>query len=257
MRMYLKSIAAGLCLGIVVTCAAFAVAPRVAQAGLLVVVSDLNVTRNSIVNIPGFNDPGNRAFFSNVLGGGTNVLFSRALHAHSVDLDTYYEGLAGVTTTVSNAPVDSSLLSGVDLMVVAPGFSTALDYTAAEVLALATYLDGGGKILMVAEGDPDPVLDSYNDFLDGLGSSIDIGNPRISDRVLHGIAADPLTAGVSTFSFIAYNPLTGGTSLVTGDEGTTLVAVEGAATGVSEPSAALLLVFGIAGLGVARRKMAA
>lgn len=254
--MYLKSIAAGLCLGVVVASAAFTVAPRVAQAGLLVVVSDVNVTRNSTVNVPGFNDPGNRTFFSNVLGGGTNVLFSRALHAHNVDLDTYYEGLTGVTTTVSNAPVNASLLSGVDLMVVAPGFSTALDYSAAEILALSTYLHGGGSILMVAEGDPDPVLDSYNDFLDGLGSSIDIGNPRISDRVLNGIAADPLTAGVSTFSFIAYNPLSGGTSLVTGDEGTTLVASEGIATSIPEPSVVALLVFGLAGLGVARRKRA-
>ena len=79
MKNVVSSVVAGLCLGIV----SLVGITGTVQAGLLVVVSDLNVTCN-----PHFADPGNRTFFDNVLGGGTNVLFSRALHAHSVDLDT-------------------------------------------------------------------------------------------------------------------------------------------------------------------------
>jgi len=111
MNKVVSSVVAGLGLAIILLVGS----TGTAQAGLFVVDSDVDVTRD-----PHFADPGNRTFFDNILGGGTNVLFSWTLHAQSVDLDTYYEGLAGVTTTVSAAPVNSALLSGVDLMVAAP-----------------------------------------------------------------------------------------------------------------------------------------
>jgi hypothetical protein len=245
MKNALSSVVVGLCLGIILL---FGITGT-AQAGLLVVVSDVNATRN-----PHFADPGNRTFFDNVLGGGTNVLFSRALHAHSVDLDTYYEGSAGVTTTVSAAPVDSSLLSGVDLMVVAPAFATAQNYTATEIVAMSDYLNGGGSILLVGEADAAAVLDSYNDLLTGLGSSIAFGSPRVSSSVVTGITSHALTAGVGTFGYIAFSPLTGGTSLVTGPGGATFVAVEGIASSVSEPAGLALFGLGLAALGSIRRR---
>jgi len=120
---------------------------------------------------------------------------------------------------------------------------------------MADYLNAGGSILMVGESDAAAVLDSYNDLLTGLGSSIAFGSPHVSSTDVTGITPHALTAGVTTLGYITFSPLTGGTSLVTGLGGATLIAVEEIATIVSEPAGFVLFSFGLAALEFTRRRL--
>lgn len=237
---------------LVLLCAAAVIIPATdAVAGRIVVVGDQNAADPA-------DDIGNKTFYTNLLGTTDNVWVSRFSFAFINDLRAYYDSLSGVTATASNATVTSASLAGYGLFVVAPFYNTALDYTAAEVSALADFLDGGGDILMVGEAYDTAVVDSYNDFLGGVGSAIRFTEPRTSGA-LGTIASDPLTAGVTSFHFVVQNPLTGGTALISTDLGDTVIATEGtgsATANVSEPAPLAVLGLGLAGFAAGRRRSA-
>jgi hypothetical protein len=97
-----------------------------------------------------------------------------------------------------------------------------------------------------------------NALLIGLGSSLRIV-PETLDAAFvttsgSHILANPLTAGVATFTYAATARVSGGIPLFTVLGGQTFIAEEGIATAISEPSTMALLGAGLSLLGMLRRR---
>ena len=81
-------------------------------AGTIIASGDSNIADSSLTG-------GNAAFFSNVLGSGTNVLIQEldpGTAAFGGNIASYYNGLAGVTATQTTSTAVSSL-AGVNLFI--------------------------------------------------------------------------------------------------------------------------------------------
>ena len=133
-----------------------------ANAGILAVVADVNAGGTSATNA---------SFYEAVLGDSSTVVFSRSASQQTGTL-SLYNSLTGVTATESAAELTAASLSAIDLLVVTTGFNSAISYTAAEIAAVSGFLGGGGSVLMVTESSSSALLDGYNAFLAGIGSSI-------------------------------------------------------------------------------------
>jgi hypothetical protein len=214
-----------------------------AQAGVILLSGDSNTTDT-------LNAVGNeQTFFSNVLGGGNTVavldfianVYGSASNTDT-EVDTFFDSLAGVTSTLISGAVTDALLAGVDLFVVPLPDD---NFAAAEVAAIADFLSGGGTLFLLGENN-NVVFDipngAINQLLAALGSGM-----SLSDAALSGpgvLAVDPYTAGLNDLRFVAGSQVVGGTAIYSTQAGAGLIAREGRVTQVPEP--ATLLLFGAA-----------
>ena len=196
-----------------------------AQA-LLIVSGDANIT-NPLNNSNGWGelDIGNQQFFSNILKGGTTVKVLNSNHTSAAgfgdtDVNSYYNSLTGVTSTIVTGTVTGATLAGVDLFV-APLPDDA--FTASEIADFGSFLSGGGSLFLLGENSAFSTNNAWiNSVLTGLGSGLSIidgsfdPRPDLTSKQLFRtatdsqIASDPLTDGVSTFSYAAFSQVSGG-----------------------------------------------
>jgi len=220
-----------------VIAALFLISPFAANAGPITVVGDVNADIAA-----------NWAFYDSILGSGQSVLFSRQDYAQS-ELKTHYNTLAGVTASESAATLNATLLSGVDMLVVTQTFNQIFQlpvYSASEYAAVSSYLQGGGSLLMIVEASATAPLASYNSFLTGIGSSIQLTGRGSSTETIKGVFGDFKVNGTSsTFS--------GGNAAYVAAGLGTVVATDS----VPEPETWILMLSGLALIGFAaqRRKL--
>jgi len=221
------------------------------EAGTIIVSADTNIV-NPLIPGPNFN-AGNQVFFSNVLGSGDTVVIRQegGLAGYDTLADQFFDSLPGVTSSIT-ASLAGGALAGAELLLV-PLPDSAL--TAGELASLGTFVGGGGTVFFMGDNASTEISIAANAVINAgllaLGSGI-----QILDAVflpggfeLAMIAADPLTAGVMSFSYAAGSHLSGGTLLFSDADGHRLVAYEAAAP---EPSSLLLLALGVAIAGAIR-----
>lgn len=128
-------------------------------------------------------------------------------------INSFYNGLAGHSSSLAGGTLDSVNLAGVDLLwAVQP----ANAYTAAELNSMTSFVAGGGRIAFMGEhGQFGAAQNNYiNAALAHLGSTITINNVMIDPgfrtaSVADGqILAHSLTAGVDSYEYAAFAPLT-------------------------------------------------
>ena len=223
---------------------ALAVSVPDAEAGTIIVSADTNII-NPLVPGPDFN-AGNQVFFSNVLGTGNTVVIRQEGGAADFDTmaDAYFDSLPGVTSSII-ASLAGGALAGANLLLV-PTPDSAL--TAGELASLGTFVAGGGTVFLMGDNVSTEIAIAYNAVINAallaLGSDIQILDAVFlpGGFALAMIAADPLTAGVMSFSYAAGSHLSGGTLLFSDADGHRLIAYEAT---VPEPSSLLLLSLGV------------
>jgi len=236
-----------------------------ATAGQIVVSGDITPVFFLTDTSPNDAEPGNQTFFENVLGAGTGVAVLNTSNntSASAEVDEFFGGLAGVTSTLLAGPVSAGDLSAVDLFV-APAPDTA--FTASEITALSNFLNGGGTVFLMGEADNIPFGSAtnviINSLLTGLGSglalidaNLDIGTNQATGGQ---IANHPLTSGVTEFFYGFSSEVDGGTPLFFSQNGTAFLSFE--ETVIPEPATVLSFGTGLlvlAGVHARRRRRAA
>jgi hypothetical protein len=179
-----------------------------------------------------FPDPavaGNRQFFTNVLGGGQDVLVLNTTFSGSpTEINEYYASLAGKTSTLVTGTITAAQLSGKELLVVSDPNDA---FTPSEVAAIQAFSNSGGTIFALGEGTVISFATATNGFLNSLlaqlGSPLRIGvlDMDDGDQSATGsqIAVDALTAGVTSFNYGAAADVSGGTKLFMAHNGTPFV----------------------------------
>jgi hypothetical protein len=237
------------------------VAAGSATAGTIIVSGDENITNGLVGNAVPIN-PGDQRFFSNILGGGTRVLVQgqdlTGADTPVTNTNTYYNTLAGVTSTIQSGAVTSAALAGVNLFVSAIPPSA---FAASEITALSAFSAAGGTILLMGDNSgfvPVPNA-NLNALLAGLGSPLrilpDALDSGFQTTTAGQIVANPLTTGVSAFGYAFVSQVTGGTPLFLTKGGQTFVADNiPTAADTPEPSSLVLAAIGgVMGLAYLRR----
>jgi hypothetical protein len=128
-------------------------------------------------------------------------------------MNSFYDNLAGHSSSIATGTLDTVDLSSTDLLwAVQPADA----YTAAELSAMSSFLANGGRIAFMGEhGSIAPSQNNrINTALSFLGADIVINNVVLdggfrSASVGDGqILAHDLTAGVNTYEYAAFAPLT-------------------------------------------------
>jgi hypothetical protein len=202
--------------------AAFA-APQRARAGTVIVSGDIEFARatNAAGNAEGtgFVDAGNQKFFTNVLGSGTKVIVETSVAGSSNDVDpalvAFYQGLGANVTEVDAGDLTASDLTGGRLFLDAvpnDPFGTS------EISALQGFSQGGGTIFLLGDNANFATEDAnVNTDLTALGSGLQLV-PETLDADYHTgnssqIVSNPLTAGISSFTYGGVSAVSGGTPL--------------------------------------------
>jgi hypothetical protein len=176
--------------------------------------------------------PGNRRFFTNILGPGTSVaVLSNSFSGNDAEAHEFYGSLPGVSSTLIFGPLTAANLSGKNLLIAAtPDHALA----ASEISAIAGLLGSGGTVFFMGESSAIDFGVTTNGFirsaLTSLGSGLGIGDSH-SDPGLQTVspihtASHPLTTGVTNFTYGATANITGGTPLFMTQNGTPFVSVQ-------------------------------
>lgn len=240
---------------------------RLVEAGPIVVSGDTNIVNPLVGSFGQPVNPGNEQFFQNVLGGGSTVVVQGPTGGGSStanaagDVNSFYSGLGGVTSSIDGGAITAAELAGADLFVgILPDA-----YSGAEITALSNFEAGGGTILLLGENNNFSAVNAnINALLAGLGSGLlvvdDIFDGGFNTATGGQIAAHPLTAGVASFVYAAPSRVTGGTTLFFGSGNQPFVAVEGSVNQpIPEPESiavwSLLLLAGMTVVYVRRRRL--
>lgn len=224
-----------------------------ASAGTLVVTGDATIAARAAQGIAG-----NIRFAQNLLGSGNTAAIYRYSIVNTYPNPPLGEQLAavygniGATTTLFDAGITAATLDGADLLIVL-GRSNA--FTADEATLVKDFLIGGGNVLLAGESANigTGANAHINNLLVAIGSDMRIVNGSIDpgDRfatLADGeIAANPLTAGITSFGYGFTSTVTGGTGLFLTDTDQVFLAAE-TVTAVPEPGNWALM---IGGLGLA------
>lgn len=253
--------------GLTVAALSLSSLPHAALAQKFVLSGDTNISHelDGSDGVP--LDPGNQQFFRNVLGGGTKVAvfdsaFSPDASSDAATVNTFYNGLPGVTSTDFTGTITPTLLAGANLFVAEVPSST---FTPGETAALQSFSTGGGTIFFLGDGSDYAAVpnSNINAALTSLGSSLQLVNDTIDPVTYHmitgsNIAANPLTAGVASFSYAYTSQVSGGTNLFFTETGSLPFVAETGFPSVPEASTTasfgLLIALGFGGLAFAGKR---
>ena len=143
------------------------------------------------------------------------------------NMNNFYNSLSGDSSSIATGPLNTVNLTGVNLLWATQPVNA---YTSAELNTMSNFLSGGGRIAFMGEhGQIAPTENSnINTALSFLGSSISIFFNQVLDggfrtaTVGNGqILSNALTAGVNSYTYAAFAPLSigsGAQALMLGQE---------------------------------------
>ena len=222
-----------------------------ASAGTIIASGD------STIAYPGVPTGGNATFFSNLLGSGTKVLIQEldsGTAAEGSNIASYYNSLTGVTASQTTATSVTSL-SGVNVFI---SMLPQSAYSAAELTAMSNLLTSGGTVFFIGESTgygPGGVADPFiTAALGSLGSTMTMtGNDGSAYPQTAITVANPLTAGVSGFTYGFTSFVSGGTALFDTASGVAFIE-EQSTSSAPEPVTSALTLCGLAAFGVVARR---
>jgi len=223
-----------------------------ASAGTIFLSGDTNIVNPLAGSFGASPNAGNQHFFRNVLGAGSRVLVlenlggGTSISTADNEVNSFYNGLLGVSSSIFSGEVTADALAGVDLL-----FSALPDdpFSSGEVAALSDFLLGGGTLFLAGEnlhGSFAPANAAINDVLAGLGSSLFLFRDAFDTSFFHHagsgqILPDNFTTGVETLDYVAPSQVRGGSVLFIGTGGQPFLSYESTRTAVPEPGTLLLL----------------
>lgn len=177
----------------------------------LIVIGDVDAPNTS-------DRPQNYDLLENVRNGGTDILWLTGgypVNSRYTDLRARWTTAGATITDDLTANVGTSL-TGRDLVVVTQLWCNNSLFDTGAMNAIASYVDGGGEVLYVAQVCSDQQLTSYNAFLSGIGSSMQfIPNSGDTSGVEIIDTNTPYGAGVTEFELNGWTALSGGIPVVT------------------------------------------
>lgn len=151
---------------------------------------------------------------SSAANAGVVTVWGEALSGFSLStINNFYGSLAGHSSSIATGTLDTVNLSGVNLLWAT---QPADAYTAAELSTMSNFLAGGGRIAFMGEhGTFGAAQNNFiNAALAALGSTISINNVLLDSGFRSASVGDgqilshALTAGVNTYQYAAFAPLT-------------------------------------------------
>lgn len=145
---------------------------------------------------------------------GVVTVWGEALSGFSPStINNFYNGLTGHSSSIAMGTLDTVSLTGVNLLWAT---QPADPYTAAELNSMSSFLAGGGRIAFMGEHGSFGAAQNtrINAALSALGSTIVINNVILDSGFRSASVGDgqilthALTAGVNTYEYAAFAPLT-------------------------------------------------
>lgn len=191
-------------------------------------------------------NPNNALWFTNILANGTKVFVHNESDIPGVEnamiaIHSHFDNLNGVTSTFFNPTITSSLLANIDLFISA---LPANPYTKAERIALQSFIDAGGTLMLLGDNNFAAAANArINELLEGLNSTLRLGTDFLDSgyRTTPNLLDHPFNNGISDLTYNYVNSVSGGTPLVNTRDGVTFIATESNRASVSEPSSMLLM----------------
>jgi len=190
------------------------IAAPLASAGTTILSGDSNLGNGIDGSLGAPITPGNSRWFNNILGAGTSVKIQNeatTVTESATAINNYYNSLPGVTSGFFSGTIVPADLAGLNLFI---SMLPSNNYTAGEISALSGFLNGGGTLLLC--GDSSQNFSASNGFLNAalaaLASSMRLGTTSLDpgNNTTTNIVADPLNAGVSSFTYAFTDDIVGG-----------------------------------------------